>query len=498
VAVAAVSAIDSAAFDEKGSARVTAVGRSSLGSPVSLAMRWSFYGLFLASSMMTVLGVSPVRLVIPFGSSELRESDLLLLAFVGTWVINLAVQERLTFRRSNLLIYALIVVLLLPAVTGIASGKPVSLVLRDCRTPLFFLALLPMLSVIRTCDDLAALIRFIVVVAVCGLLAGFGLWLSSSIGDESTPYRFVITSTTAVVVWLAFLCLSFVSLEKRPTRFRQLAWIYLLLALFFIFFANDVRSVYVGVIGALLFMGMVLCVRGRRLGVRRRIQPLALGVILVGAVLGALFLSVDQWGPNIKAAVLADMRLRRMYSLIDPSLGGIEPVGTGGTNRDDRLLGFRYGFELGRRNSGFGLGYGDNDFVDLDPELTAVLIQRSGIEGNPGNTVENLLFAHNSYGWAFGRLGLWFASAYFALIALVCGRAWKAMLRSPSVFLRVTLLGTLACVVYMLLAGFGGGAFFDYTGQELVTWLVCLAVLMRATLLARVPARLRPSSESIS
>src|SRR5215510_6263296 len=198
-----------------------------------------------------------------------------------------------------------------------------------------------------------------------------------------------------------------------------------------------------------------------------------------------MLLTVNSWGFPARSILLSDLRLRRLYSLVDPTLGGTVLVGAGGTNRDDRLLGFTYGLELGSRNAGFGLGYGDNPFVDLDPQLTAILIQRNRLEGNPGNTIENMLFTHNSYGWAFGRLGLWFAIGYFAVIGVVCRRAWKAMLDAHSLTLRVVLLGTSAFVIYTLIAGFGGGGFFDYTGQGLITWLVAVTVLIRATQLVR-------------
>jgi len=155
------------------------------------------------------------------------------------------------------------------------------------------------------------------------------------------------------------------------------------------------------------------------------------------------------------------------------------------TNVGNRLLGVSYGFDLGVRNNGLGLGYGDNDFVDLDEVTINSLIAANNLAGNPGNTVENLLFTHNSYGWAMGRLGIWLALAYFALILRISFKAWKAMLKTSSVYFRAILFGTLAFVVYILLLGFGGGAFFDYTGQGLILWLVCIAVLIQATKLAR-------------
>jgi hypothetical protein len=186
--------------------------------------------------------------------------------------------------------------------------------------------------------------------------------------------------------------------------------------------------------------------------------------------------------------VLQDTRFRRLYSLIDPTEGGVVDV-TGGSNRDDRLLGASYGFNLGARNLGFGLGYGDNDFVDLDDTVIANLISRNSLAGNPGNVVENLLLFHNSYGWAFGRLGVWLACGFFTCVGLLLFQAWKATLTTPSIPLRILLLGTSSSVVSLLVLGFGGGAFFDYTGRGLVTWLVCLAVLIRGTELAREAGR---------
>ena len=460
--------------------------------PFRLVMRPLFYALFLASLMFTILAALPVRLFIPLGGSQLRETDILLLAFVALWIAGLCFLPTWPRRPQHKLVWVLVLVLLCPVATGLASGKALAVVLRDFRTPAFFLAILPMLTVIRTYRDLERLMRFMTIVATISLLAGFVLWVKAP-PAEGEPFRVGIASTLPLVVWQLFLCVGLISFEKKA-RLRRFAWAYVLLALVFIFVANDIRSMYVGVVGALVFASVAALFGGRQLRVRRRIMELATGVIFVSGLLGALFLSVDYWGRGIQEMVKADLRLRRLYSLVDPTLGGELFVGFGGTNRDDRLLGLTYGFELGARNAGFGLGYGDNPFVDLDPALIDVLVRRNALEGMPGNTVENMLFVHNSYGWAFGRLGLWFALAYFGIVVRLCWRAWKAMLRTDSEPLRIILLGTLANVVYILLLGFGGAAFFDYTGQGLVPWLVCVTVLIRATFLANAASARTVSS----
>ncbi len=459
----------------------------SIGSLFALGMRVLFYGLFLASLMSSTSDALPVSFTVPIGTSRVSGIDLLLLAFGGTWIVSVGFSRFLRFPRAHALVYALVLVLILPAATGLASGKSLLVVLRDCRTPLFFLGILPMLAVIRTYGSLLRLMRFMAVVGTGSLLAGFALWLLVTPPPDTNLYRFGMASALGVIVWLLFLSIGVVSLERSATRLRRWAWTYILLALVFVFLANDIRSVYIGVIGALLVMGIGY-ISARELRVRRRIRRLAVGMVLLTTLLGTLFLSPGYWGPGVQAVVLDDMRLRRLYSLIDPTLGGTLEVGPGGSNRDDRLLGLSYGLELARRNVGFGLGYGDNAFVDLDPVLISILVQRNRLEGNPGNAVENLLFAHNSYGWALGRLGLWGAGAYFLIIALLCHRAWRATMRTESRPLRIILLGTLTFLVHMLLVGFGGGAFFDYTGQGLVTWLVCLTVLVRATMLAEAAA----------
>jgi hypothetical protein len=281
-----------------------------------------------------------------------------------------------------------------------------------------------------------------------------------------------------------FISLSLLIFNVGTSRLRALAKAYVLLALILVFFAHDSRSLYGGVIGGLAFIAGTAFFFGRRVRINAPIRLVAAFFILLVVMGGTLLVLAPRWPASITSVVLEDMRLRRAYSLIDPTLGGTLVVGTEGTNRDDRLLGLTYGLELGWRNSGLGLGYGDNDYVDLESDSIAILIARNRLEGQSGNTVENMLFTHNSYGWAFGRLGFWLASAYFFAIGLLWRRGWHAAVRTDSEPLRVILLGTLAFVVHMLLLGFGGGAFFDYTGQGLITWLVCLAVLVRATQLA--------------
>ena len=435
--------------------------------------------------MLTLVALSPIRGIIPIGSSELREVDIIMLAFVSLWAVKIG--YRGTIRRQRV-VYLLILILVLPAFIGlVVSGKPFVIVLRDVRTPLFFLSILPMLDILRTHADFRRLIHFMVVIGIFSLLVGIAWWLiGSNSGNVGVgQYRFGIGSALSLIVWLVFLAIAFVSFGKPSSSQRKWAWGWIISGIGFIFFANDIRSVYLGVLGGLLFLGgVVFLSEFVHLKIRHSIKQIVFTlfcfcVLLVLSILFAVSLGLD-----FQTLAAKDMRLSRLYSLVTPFSEASDDFYTG-TNAGNRLLGVSYGFDLGIRNGGLGLGYGDNDFVDLDERTVSTLIAANNLAGNPGNTVENLLFTHNSYGWAMGRLGLWLALAYFALILRISFKAWKAMLKTSSVYFRAILFGTLAFVVYILLLGFGGGAFFDYTGQGLILWLVCIAVLIQATKLAQ-------------
>ena len=443
-------------------------------------MRFLLCSLLLTSILADVLPAVPM---IQFGSSQLRAADLFLLAFVGLWTIQGVVGGRMSVVRSHTLIYGLLVVLIVPVFTGLLAGKSVLTVLRDVRTPVFFLAILPIVRLLRSEREVDWLVRFMTAVSAGTLLYGYIAWSRHVPSGEDVPYRFGIGSALNLNVWVMFLCLGRLAFNGAPGRARRLAWLYAAATLVFVFFGNDIRSVYVGVMGGLAVFSALLGIFGP-LRLRLAIVASAVAVLLVAVLGSGLAVVLQASGVDLRDLALRDMRLRRLYSLIDPTIAGTVDV-SGSTNRDDRVLGFVYGYALGRRHGGLGLGYGDNPFVDLPQETIDNLTLRDRLEGHPGNAVENLLLYHNSYGWALGRLGLWAATGYFLLVLLMAARALGAMSRTRSPALRSVLAGSLAFTTYMLLFGFGGGGFFDYTGQALVTWLVCLAVLTRAAALAR-------------
>jgi len=448
-------------------------------------MRLNLYLLILSSVLFSLVHSSPIRLIIPFGASEIREVDILMLCLIGLWSIRLCLRRNPQQDHAPKLLYGLVLLLGFPLLTGIIFGKTFGTVLRDARTPLFYLGILPMLYVFKAHDDLRGLIRLIILVGVLSLVAGLIAWFRGGAYELGSVHRYGIESTLTLTVWLIFFAIACVGLEGTGSFLRKLAWTYIGFGLAFMFMGNDIRSYFVGILGALLFIAIVLYWRGRHLMARpsiRRTTALAVGLF---ATLMLVISFACGLGMNLQTFALQDMRLTRLYSLLDPTVGGAIDYGTGGNNRDDRLLAAVYGLKLGTRNFGLGLGYGDNDFVDLEEGQILDLLRRSQIEGNPGNTVENLLLTHNSYAWAFGRLGLWCALAYFGMVICFFYRGWRAMHRTQSKFLRMILFATLACVVFMLLLGFGGGGFFDYTGQGLILWLVILAVLVRATSLAQ-------------
>jgi hypothetical protein len=459
--------------------------RKESGALLRRAMKVVFYTLFTTSMMLTLLWQSPVRLTIQIGASQLRETDLLLTVFLAIWLVEWLVRTQPSARLEHGPVYLLIGVLVIPIVTGLASGKGVGIVLRDCRTTLFYLAILPMLGVLRTYRDLRQFVRFMLLLGVPTLIAGYVHWWVANDTARPEAYRFGIDTADEILVWLMLLAAGVILIKRNDAGLRRLAWLYIAATLVFVFGANDIRSLYGGVLAAFVFMLSIAVVSGRRFGVRMPMRRLAITVTAFAILLSLCTAAAVELIPGTTSLILKDMRLRRLYSVLDPTLQGTVDVGDHDTNRDDRLLGATYGLKLGWRNYGFGLGYGDNNFVDLDEDRIQRLKQRNFLEGNPGNTVENLLFTHNSFGWAFGRLGLWPALAYFGIVLLLCERGRRAMLRTQSEGLRAMLMGTIATVVYMLVQGFGGGSFFDYTGQSLIPWLACLTFLIRATELAR-------------
>jgi hypothetical protein len=456
-----------------------------------------FYGVFLCSVFVSLLELSPIRGIIPFGTSRIAEIDILMIALVGVWLADAAVRctsGRRVYQTGELAAYVLVGVLLVPAFVGLASGKSVGVVLRDCRTPLFFLAVLPMTRIMGSWRGLERFLAVLKWVAGIAVITGLGLWLSSREAPMSGSYRFGISSAMPIVAWVMLLSVAAVMMKRPLQQLRRGAWCFIVAGLLFVFFANDIRSVYVGMLAGLAALSCGVIFRGRRLHLRRWTRPLLAFVVCLGLVSGAGAAIIVKYSPDILSVALKDMRVHRIYSLLDPTFGGTVYVGEGGGNREDRLLGLTYGLELGRRNAGFGVGYGDNALVALDDVMIARLVQRNRLEGSPGNTVENLLLTHNSYGWAFGRLGIWAGTAYFVLVLLLCLRAWRAAKSTDSDGLRSVLLGTLATVVYMLVVGFGGGSFFDYTGQGLIPWLACLSVLVGGGRLAS--RRVRAGDES--
>ncbi len=447
---------------------------------------WLFYAFVWVGLLWQILETLPVRLVIPLGSSELREIDLVVLVFLGVWVVRVILRGRTPGMGMSWPIYGFVFLLLIPVPIGLVVGKPVETVLRDVRVPLYYATLLPMLDVLRNHADLRRLQRFIVIIGLVSMLTGIGLWLVNRFtgSSESLQQRYGIGSLNVMGTWLLFIAVAFILFGDARSSLKRRAGVLVGLGLIQTYVASDTRSLYVGVLGGLLLLLVVpwLWHRRSRLAARLRQRWIRWGIVVCGVLLVLMVfmgLALAWSSLNVRDVIENNMTLRRFYSLVDPT---IEQYGA--QNRDDRLLAVSYGLELGLNNYGLGLGYGDNSFVNLDSDQIYGLVQRNGIENNPGNIIEGLLFYHNSFGWTFARLGFWLALLYFFLVLAVIVRAWRAAWQTRSADLRVFLFATSAFVICTLISGFGGGGFFDYFGPGMVFWLIALTVLVRGAALA--------------
>ena len=455
--------------------------------PLHRLLRWLFYALFCLGLIWLLVDTWSVRLVIKFGSSQLREIDFVVLAFLGVWAVRVVLRGQVLRAGMNWPLFGLLFLLLMPVSIGLAVGKPVTTVLRDVRVPIYYATILPMLAVLCTYGDLRRLQRFVVIVGLLSMGTSIGSWLVGRFTSaaQSEIQRNGIASLNAIGVWLLFIAVASLFIGDFRPPVKRWAGVVLGLGLIQTYVANDIRSSYVGVTAGLLFFVVAPWLwhqRSRSAAVLRK-RSLRWGIIVCGLLLALtslIGLSIAWSGLEIRDIIANNMTLRRFYSLIDPT---IETLGS--QNREDRLLAVSYGLELGLSNYGLSFGYGDNSFVNLDSDQIFGLIRRNRLEDNPGNVVEGLLFFHNAYGWAFGRLGFWVAVLYFLIVLAIIVRAWRAAWKTRLVELRVFLFATLAFAIYILVSGFGGGGFFDYFGPGMIFWLIALAVLLRGTALAK-------------
>jgi len=453
--------------------------------PLRRVLGWLFYAYVWIELLWVWLDSLPVRLVIPLGSSQLRETDLVVFAFLAVWGGRAMLHGHSSRKAIGGSVYGIVFLLLIPVLIGLAVGKPLGTVLRDVRVPLYYATMLPMLVVLRNHTDLHRLQRFIMFIGFVSMLSSIGLWLASRFTSaaESMVQRYGFGSLNVLGTWLLFIAVASVLFGDAGLSRKRWAGVLVVLGLIQTYVVNDVRSTYVGVLGGLLFLACVpwLWSRRSRLPVGLRQRWLKWGIVVSGLLLVLMFslgLAMAWSGLNVRDIVGNNMTLRRFYSLVDPT---IEEYGL--SNREDRLVAVSYGLEIGFNNYGLGLGYGDNSFVNLDENQIYGLIQRNRIEGNPGNIIEGLLFFHNSFAWVFGRLGLWLALIYFFLVLVLFVRAWRAAYQAKLTGLRVFTFATLAFVIYTLISGFGGGGFFSYLGPGMAFWLIALAVLIRSTAL---------------
>lgn len=446
-----------------------------------------FYAFMWLGLLWILLGNLPVRLTIPFGDSELREIDLVVFGFLSLWALRVVLRGRIPSPGMNWPIYSIVLLLLIPVSVGLAVGKPVATVLRDVRIPIYYATMLPMLDVLRNHVDLRRLERFIVVVGLVSMLTSIGLWFVSRFtsSSELLQQRYGIASLNIMGTWLLFLAVASILFTDAGATGRRWTGVLVGLGLIQTYVASDGRSTYVGVCAGLLFLvgAPWLWYRRNRLAAKLRQRWIKWGVVVSGLLLALMTLiGIGMvWSDlDVRDVVKNNMTLRRFYSLVDPTIEE-----NGAQNREDRFLALSYGFELGIRNYGLGLGYGDNPFVDLNQNQIDGLINRNQREGNSGNVVEGLLFYHNSFGWTFARLGLWLAMVYFFLVGAFVVHAWRSAWQTKLVGLRVFLFATLAFVIATLISGFGGPFFFDYFGYNMVFWLIALTVLLHGVSLAR-------------
>lgn len=426
--------------------------------------------------MLSLLAVPLKSVSLPIGewaSSHLRLTDFAVFAlFAGATPHLLLARRRV---RVPLSLWGIVAAVTVPSFIGLTVGKGAA-IFRDLRTPLYYTAAILMVYAFRSYRSIRS---FHIVIVVAGLLSVVVSAIEVAHAFRSIGWaafegsrRLGTSMATASALMMAALLALLLFSDVRGWQ-RAGAHLLVIASLVQIFVLNDARSLYLAAAVIFGFLTATAAFINRNLINPRRRFTIRLSIIGVCVVI--VFTTAGFWITGIPTESLYRVTLlRRVAGLITPELDV-----KGAANRSDRILALSYGLNLAMRNGGLGMGYGDNDFVDLQPNVIDQLVIRNQLEGNPGNVVEGLLFFHNAYGWALGRLGLWCSIAYFGFVAALLTKAYRVALRSESAAVRSSLLGAIAFALYTLVVGAGGGGFVDYFGPGMVVWIAVLAFIAR-------------------
>lgn len=447
--------------------------------------------MLLAYSVLTLsLFSAPLEtfdLNVQIRQSQVRPLDMAVVSLIGVWTL-----LRLLGRvgQSPRLVWILGVLLTLPVLTAVAAGKSFFLIARDVRTPMFHIVIAALGAAVRRERDVRRLWGYIGSVAGLGFVLSATAWfvaLRSGAFEAAEGYRRygVASLNAASALFLAF-CVAMTLFGTAAMRYRLASSLVAALLLVQMCVFNDSRSQYVATAVLIAFLiGASAMMPQRRVLLKRRMF-VRLGIMLGAVAIVAIAVLIGLGVPMIGRDNYAVKRIR---GLVDPA---VDPGSS--TNRQDRLNALTYGWHLGTKKSGFGLGYGDNPFTELPQHEADELLMRNNFQNKPGNAVEGLLLFHNAYAWALGRLGLWVAIGYFIVIALILVRGYKAAQHTGGLC-QISVLAAIAFAMFCLAQGFGGGVFFDYFGPGVIPWSLALAIVAQAPSYAvfRNRGRIKPT-----
>ena len=435
------------------------------------------YLLFIVAVSWDIIDFLPFRFVMSAGGSQLRETDFLVFLLVIFWKLFAPKNENNANRDSSFtLFFFLTIILIIPIFIGIFNEKPISAVVRDFRTPLYYFAMIPMASFFRDQDNTNKFLRVIILMGCVGALIGISRWYVIGGIDEFGRARFGFGSMYSTVAWSMFLSIAFLMFRNKSLEHFCLVLFYILFCLVYIFLANDSRSLYVGTLAGLFFLFIIYrqIKKEKSLLKGSQSKSKALRVVflfvITGLTVNVIFISF----PDIIREISSHNNVVRvLYSLYSPEGGETEYA-----NRTDRMNAISYAYDLAIENYGFGCGYGDNSFVRLDEKtIQNIVVARLKNEDLFRNAAEAILFFHNAYAWALARLGLWMSLLFFITILTLIFRALKVVYEKENQFDRVILSGSIAFAIFNLFSGFGGGGFFDFMGPGMIPWLFCLTFL---------------------
>lgn len=401
------------------------------------------------------------------GESGANLLDVMSLAFlIGFILYFLSKRRRAFITKAEILLILLVLLLTIPAITGLKSGHTAISVFRDMKNPFYYFLALPLASCIDSERKLKKAINFILILSYWGLVY---FWISKILnisylsespggarlipltsGTVKTAYGFY--STFPFFAFGYFWNLSLYIAEHSKKFFLRS----------FLFFLTIFISLSRGAFVALIISTITfLYFSAKTFSKKIDAKSMKFLSIFTTALISFIFIFQIITLENYTFAekLLKIPFVERYLSIIKPEITTQEAVASA-EFRYKAITYFRYHKEENPNfNELIGYGYGEIPYTPLKIELAEYL-------------------GHSAIGWGIFRLGLILFSIYLIILFALLKRVGKFVLQNDEKFHKTLYIANLSWFVFNFIRAFPADTLFSNNTSSTMTLTIMLVFFL--------------------